>query len=236
MKAAWDEGLEELKRTTPARIGAGRAGTRPTTEEWLKLRRDHAAAVDAVYGEVPEEKLREWGLFTVSTSSPDKSTYLKRPDLGRSFPPEGETLLRERCKVKPVVQVVVSDGLSASAVAANAGDTLMALQDSLLLQGIPAGTPFFVRGGRVGIMNAIGDLLEPEAVVLLIGERPGLVTAESLSAYMGYRPCTGKSDADRMVVSNIHRSGMPPAEAGAHIGTLVARILERKASGVAFEG
>jgi len=228
----WREGLQELLETTPARIGVWRTGVRPLTKTMLELRRDHAAAVDAVYGEVSQEILDEFSLFSVETLYDNTENYLKRPDMGRIITQQGAALLRERCQMKPQVQIVVSDGLSASAVDANLRDVLPSLYDSLRTHGLSWGTPFFVRGGRVACMDHIGEILQPEVLVLLIGERPGLVTAHSMSAYMCYRPRKGMVESERTVISNIHRGGTSPVEAGAHIGTILRKMLEQKASGV----
>jgi len=224
--------LQEMKLVTPARIGVSRTGTRPLTKTMLELRLDHAMAVDSVYGEVSAATLAEMGFFSVDTCFGNKEWYLKRPDLGRRLNPEGARLVLERCRREPQVQIVVSDGLSADSIEANIRDVYPALLGSLRLQGFEWGTTFFVRGGRVGCMDHIGDILKPECLILLIGERPGLVTAESMSAYMCYRPRRGRTDSDRLVISNIHRGGTSPMEAGAHIGTVVKTMLERKASGV----
>ncbi|WP_391558692.1 ethanolamine ammonia-lyase subunit EutC [Robertmurraya sp.] len=226
--------LEALKKFTPARIGVGRTGTRPLTKDFLSFRIDHAAAVDAVYGEVSSQLLQEFNLFTVETCYGTKEEYLKRPDKGRVLSVEGEQLIRERCIQNPQVQIVISDGLSASAINENVLDVYPALLDSLSFYQIDVGTPFFVKGGRVACMDAIGEILKPEAFILLIGERPGLVCAHSLSAYMCYRPRKGMKESERMVISNIHRNGTPPIEAAAHIGTLVNKMLEQKASGVSL--
>ncbi|MGZ0051630.1 ethanolamine ammonia-lyase subunit EutC [Brevibacillus gelatini] len=228
----WKEGLDELLASTPARIGVWRTGVRPLTKTMLQLRRDHAAAVDAVYGEVSQEVLDQFSLFTVETQYDNTENYLKRPDMGRVLTEESVRLLQERCQKRPQVQIVVSDGLSASAVDANLKDVLPSLMDSLKSYGLSCGTPFFVKGGRVASMDHIGEILEPEVLVLLIGERPGLVTAHSMSAYMCYRPRKGMVESERTVISNIHRQGTSPIEAGAHIGTILAKMLEQKASGV----
>lgn len=228
----WKEGLQELLDSTPARIGVWRTGVRPLTKTMLQLRRDHAAAVDAVYGEVQQSLLDEFSLFTVETQYDNTDNYLKRPDMGRILNEEGVRLIQERCQKNPQVQIVVSDGLSASAVDANLRDVLPSLTDSLKSYGLSCGTPFFVKGGRVASMDHIGEILQPEVLVLLIGERPGLVTAHSMSAYMCYRPRKGTVESDRTVISNIHRQGTSPIEAGAHIGTILSKMLEQKASGV----
>lgn len=228
----WREGLEELLASTPGRIGVWRTGTRPLTKTMLQLRVDHAAAVDAVYGEVGAELLQEFGMFTVETTHENTETYLKRPDLGRIITEQGVALIKARCQPKPQVQIVASDGLSASAVEANLRDVYPALLDSLTAHGLFVGTPFFVKGGRVACMDHIGEILQPEVFVLLIGERPGLVTANSMSAYMCYRPRRGTVESERTVISNIHRGGTPPIEAGAHIGSVLKKMLEQQASGV----
>lgn len=227
-----DEQLNMLKQYTPARIGAGRTGTRPKTKEYLSFRVDHAAAVDAVYGEVSETLLNQLDLFTVETCYESKEIYLKRPDKGRILSEEGKMLIEERCIINPDVQIVVSDGLSATAIEENILDVYPALLDSLSVYGFKAGTPFFVKGGRVACMDQIGEIIQPKAFVLLIGERPGLVCSHSMSAYMCYRPRIGIKESKRMVISNIHRRGTPPIEAAAHIGTLLDKMIAQQTSGV----
>ncbi|TFE23560.1 ethanolamine ammonia-lyase subunit EutC [Cohnella luojiensis] len=228
----WKEGLTELIESTPARIGVWRTGTRPLTKEMLKFRCDHAAAIDSIYGEVNANLLDRLGLFAVETRYGNTENYLKRPDMGRIVTEAGVATLRQACKPKPQVQIVVSDGLSANAIDSNLSDVYPSLLDSVDAYGLTAGTPFFVKGGRVAVMDHIGELLEPEVLVLLIGERPGLVSSKSMSAYMCYRPRNGTVESDRTVISNIHPGGTPPVEAGAYIGTLVLKMLERKASGI----
>ncbi|UQZ82205.1 Ethanolamine ammonia-lyase light chain [Paenibacillus konkukensis] len=231
----WADGMGELVSSTPARIGVWRTGTRVLTKELLKFRCDHAAAVDSIYGKVNPSLLGEFGLFQVETHFRDTDNYLKRPDMGRVITDEGAQLILKRCIMRPQVQIVVSDGLSANAVDANLADVYPSLLDSLASYGLTQGTPFFVRGGRVAVMDHIGDLLQPEALVLLIGERPGLVSSRSMSAYMCYRPHRGTVESDRTVISNIHPGGTPPVEAGAHIGTILRKMLEQQASGVNME-
>jgi len=228
----WAEGMDELLASTPARIGVWRAGTRALTKEVLKFRCDHAAAIDSVYGTVDPALLDEFKLFTVDTRYGNTENYLKRPDMGRIVTDEGVDKIRANAALKPQVQVVVSDGLSAGAVEENLRDVYPSLMDSLRSYGLKAGTPFFVRGGRVAVMDQIGEIVQPEVLVLLIGERPGLVSSHSMSAYMCYRPRRGTVESDRTVISNIHRRGTPPVEAGAYIGTVLKRMLEQRTSGV----
>lgn len=226
------EGLAELLETTPARIGVWRTGTRPLTSELLKFRSDHAAAVDTVYGEVSDRLIREFGFVIADTQYVNIENYLKRPDMGRVLTEDSAARIREQCVKNPQVQIVVSGGLSASAIEANLRDVFPALLDSLKANGLTPGTPIYVNGGRVKVMDQIGELLQPETLVLLIGERPGLVSASSMSAYMCYRPNKDTVESDRNVISNIHRGGTPPVEAGAHIGTMLKKMIEQKTSGV----
>lgn len=228
------EDLENLISKTPARIGVGRAGLRPKTNTWLKFRYDHAAAVDAVYGDVNPEILESLSLFKVHTKVADKEVYVRRPDFGRKLSDEAKQLIAQKCKKAPTVQIIVSDGLSSKAVEENLEDVYLSLQQSLQSLGLDTGTPFFIEKGRVAAMDDVGELLRPKVIVYLIGERPGLVSAESLSAYLCYEPKIGTIEADRMVISNIHKGGIPPVEAGAYIGTVVQKILKYQASGVSL--
>ncbi|NPV71340.1 MAG: ethanolamine ammonia-lyase subunit EutC [Firmicutes bacterium] len=226
------DGLIQLKKTTPARIGVDRAGPRPLTEVWLRFRADHAAAKDAVWGEVDEGLMEEMDLFCVKSAATNKDEYLTRPDLGRILSEEAISTIKSRCKAKPQVQVVAVDGLSSKAIEANIGDFLPALLQGLKSNGLECGTPFFVRYGRVAIMDHIGEVLEPEVVVEMVGERPGLVTAESMSCYMCYRPRKSTVESERMLISNIYRGGLPPAEAGAHAASIARKIFDARASGL----
>lgn len=229
-----EDKLAEYRKKTPARIGVGRAGSRPKTKTWLQFRLDHAAAVDAVYGEVPDDLLEQLGLFQVQSKVADKEEYIRRPDLGRKLSDEARSIIQERCKKSPVVQIVASNGLSAKAIEENLEDVYLSLQQSLNNLNIEMGTTFYVDKGRVAVMDDIGELLQPDVVIMLIGERPGLVSAESLSAYMCYKPRHGTIEADRMVISNIHKGGIPPVEAGAFLGTIIQKILKYEASGVSL--
>lgn len=222
----------KYKQKTPARVGVFRAGPRYKTNTMLRFRADHAVAMDAVFNTVSEEFLDEMNLFTVQTEITDKDHYLTRPDLGRVINAEGIQRIKEKCKKKPRVQVYVSDGLSSTAIEANVADTLPALIQGLEGHKIEVGTPFFVKYGRVAAMDHISELVEAEVSVVLIGERPGLATGESMSCYITYGAYVGIPEAKRTVVSNIHKNGTPAAEAGAHIAEIVKKVLEAKVSGV----
>lgn len=226
------EKFRKMKARTPARLGSGKAGPRYKTLTMLRFRADHAAAQDAVFSQVSEDFAAKNGMAEVQTRCHDKDEYLTRPDYGRCFDEENQRKIRAAISGTPRVQIVVGDGLSSAAIEANAMDCLQALREGLKLKGIDPGNPIFVRYCRVGAGDAIGDVTGCELVCMLVGERPGLVTDKSMSAYITYQPRTGVSESARTVVSNIHAQGTPAVEAGAHIADLIDTILKRKVSGV----
>ena len=230
--AADGEKFKKMKARTPARLGSGKAGPRYKTLTMLRFRADHAAAQDAVFSQVPEDFAEKNGMAEVRTCCHSKDEYLTRPDKGRMFDEENQKKIRAAIPGTPKVQIVVGDGLSSAAITANAMDCLAAIRDGLKIRGIDAGVPIFVRYCRVGAGDAIGDVTGCELVCMLVGERPGLVTDKSMSAYITYRPRTGVSESARTVVSNIHAQGTPAVEAGAHIAGLIETILKKQMSGV----
>jgi ethanolamine ammonia-lyase small subunit len=230
--------LDRARAQTPARILTPRFGGSYATRTWLELRADHAAARDAVRDEIDleadlgREFLDRWGLFEVSTRASTKDEFLLRPELGRSLGPSARDEVAGRCPAGVDLQVVLGDGLSARAIVAQAPTLLPRLVELATSTGWRVGRPFFVRRCRVGVLNDVGELLEPAVVVLLIGERPGLATAESLSAYMAFRPRAGDDDSRRNLISNIHARGVPCDQAAARIVHLARRMIERGESGV----
>ena len=224
--------FRQLKLRTPARLGCGRAGPRYKTLTSLRFRADHAAAQDAVFSQVKPDFAEKNGMQEVKTRCDSKDQYLTRPDLGRIFDEETAGKIRSILPSAPPVQIVIGDGLSSAAIEANAMDCCRAIEDGLKLRGIDSGRPIFVRYCRVGAGDAIGDITGCQLVCMLVGERPGLVTDKSMSAYLTFAPRTGVSESSRTVVSNIHAQGTPAAEAGAHIAGLIETILQRKVSGV----
>ncbi len=227
-------GVRALMASTSARIGVGRAGPRYRTAELLLFQGDHAVTQDALYRDVDQRLLDEFNLFTVQTKvTGGKQEYLLRPDLGRSLNDEARRTINEKCQKNVNVQVVVGDGLSAAAVEANLRQMFPVIRQGVQSAGLTFGTPFFVKYARVGIMNDVGDLIKPDVVILLIGERPGLGRAESMSAYMGYKPKYGDTDADRDVVCNIFENGgTNPLEAGAFVVQIAQKMRQHHATGV----
>ncbi|HNQ96385.1 MAG TPA: ethanolamine ammonia-lyase subunit EutC [Anaerolineales bacterium] len=228
------DGLKALMASTTARIGVGRAGPRYSTAELLLFQGDHAVTQDALYRDVDQKLLDEFNLFTVQTKiTGGKQEYLLRPDLGRLLNDDAKRIINEKCQKNVNVQLVVGDGLSAAAIEANLRQIFPVLKQGVQTAGLTFGTPFFVKYARVGVMNDVGELIKPDVVILLIGERPGLGRAESMSAYMGYKPKYGDTDADRDVVCNIFENGgTNPLEGGAFVVQIAQKMRKHQASGV----
>ncbi len=230
------EGLRALMATTPYRIGVGRAGQRPRTAAMLLFRADHAVTQDALMHEVNSQMLKELGLFVVESQAIiSRKEYLKRPDLGRKLTGEAKRILNERCKKKPDVQIFVGDGLSGAAIDSNLPKIMPVLKQGFEAAGLSVGTPFFVKNARVGLLNSVNSIIDAKVCAILIGERPGLARAESMSIYMGYRPQPDSTDADRNVICNIYEGGFNPLEAGASAVRLVQRMIESHMSGVRLD-
>src|SRR5260370_38521222 len=205
--------------------------------EW-GVRQDHAAALEAVHAELDlardfsRDFFERWHLFEVRSQATSKTEFLMRPDLGRRLEGTGRQQVIGLCPGKAQLQVVIGDGLTAAGVVAQVPRLLTLLEEETKSRGWTFGQPFFVRHCRVGILNDIGEALDPEVVVLLIGERPGLATAVSLSAYMSYRPRAGHTDAQRNLISNIHERGVQPETAAQRIISLAILMRELRISGV----
>lgn len=230
--------VEKIRLRTPARLLAGRSGGAYRTATQLELRAAHAAARDAVRtefnleGHLGAELIRRYGIFEVESEVCSKDEYLLRPDLGRRLSAGARGRITAHCPLRPDFQVIVGDGLSTTAVAAQVPPLLPLLIQGASKRGWTLGQPFAIRFCRVGILNDVGDLIKPRVAVLLIGERPGLATAESLSAYMAFQPRNGQTDADRNLISNIHLRGIMVEEASARILNLAALMMRSQMSGV----
>src|SRR5271157_5022452 len=244
--SAWPEAIRRIRARTPARIFTGPVAATYLTSTQLELREAHAAARDAVRTQMSLEKifpaafLAEWKIFEVPTRAATKDEFLLRPDLGRHFAEASRAEIRARCPVNAQLQIAIGDGLSVTAVAAQVPALLPQLMTGARARGWTVGQPYFIRHCRVGILNEIGELLSPDVAVLLIGERSGLATAESLSAYMAYRPATSHTDANRNLISNIHARGVPaspvspsggPPDAATRILALAAQMMRARLSG-----
>ena len=239
--AEWPELVRKIRARTPARILMGRAGPAYRTDTQLQLREDHAAARDAVRAELDVETacsaefVEKWKLFEVRTRASSKHEYLQHPSLGRAFSDAAREAIARRCAAERDVQIIIGDGLSVPAVGAQVPRLLPLLMEEAQARGWSVGETFIIHHCRVGIVNEVGELLRPRVVLLLIGERPGLATAESLSAYMAYRPDRTHSDANRNLISNIHSRGLSAEDAAARILNLCAQMMRLGLSGVTLK-
>ena len=229
--------LKKVRARTPARLLVGRTGAAYRTSTQMELREAHADARDAVRAELNllqdlgEEFIRNWNLFEVCSRAASKDEYLLRPDLGRVLNAASRSEVIRRCAKSHDLQLVIGDGLSVTAVTMQIPQLLPLLSEGAKARDWSFGQVFVIRHCRVGIINEIGDLLDPKVVVLLIGERPGLATAESLSSYMAYRPNASDTDANRNLISNIHARGVNPERAAKRILDLAASMLKTQKSG-----
>lgn len=180
--------IEEAQSITPARIGIGRSGTRMKTKNYLEFRVDHAAAQDAVFKDVDNNVLKDLNLPILQSRAESMDQYLMNLDAGRKLNDDSVKWLKENAVKRKQVQIVVSDGLSSTGVEQTVPDLLPSLVQGLESKGISIGTNVFVRKSRVWIQDQVASLVDCALVISLIGERPGLATSRSISAYIIYRP------------------------------------------------
>lgn len=185
--------------------------------------------------EVDPNLLEELGLFRIASQANSRQEYLKRPDLGRQLSEEAKATLRERCIKNPDVQLFVGDGLSGAAIEHNLRQIMPVLQQGLKSAGLSMGTPFFVKYARVGLLNDVNRIVDAKVCAILIGERPGLARAESMSIYLGYRPQPDSTDANRDAICNVYEGGLNPLEAGAHAVQLIQRMIKDQTSGIGLK-
>lgn len=230
----------ELRRLTPARIALGRAGPALPTREVLAFALDHARARDAVRlpfdsGAVAAQ-VEALGLatITVASAAPDRSAYLRRPDLGRRLAAGDAARLSALPRGRDVA-IVIADGLSSAAVHAHAAALVAELRPRLEDAGLTLANVVLAHQGRVALGDAIGAALGVRTVVLLVGERPGLSSPDSLGAYITHAPRVGRTDAERNCVSNIRPAGLGYRDAAFRIAWLVGAALRLGATGVALK-
>ncbi|WP_263259520.1 MULTISPECIES: ethanolamine ammonia-lyase subunit EutC [Pseudomonas] len=231
----------ELRRLTPARIALGRAGTSLPTAAQLDFQAAHAQARDAVHLAFDHQALRE-GLtaqgretLVLKSAAPDRHTYLQRPDLGRRLSAESARELGAYAAEHPEgfdVAVVIADGLSALAVHRHALPFLERLVDQAGAEGWRWAPVTLVEQGRVAVGDEIGGLLKARLLVMLIGERPGLSSPDSLGLYFTYGPRPGLNDAYRNCISNVRLEGLAYGLAAHKLLYLMREADRRKLSGV----
>jgi ethanolamine ammonia-lyase small subunit len=228
-----------LRSATSARIALGRAGGSLPTRQWLDFKAAHAAAREAVHFPFDAEQLATEvaalgvEIVIVDSAAADRRTFLERPDLGRQLSePSRYTLQQMQANAEIDLAIVVSDGLSAIAVQRQTRPLLELLLPKLRADGWRLAPLIIARFGRVALEDEIGQLLGAEMALMLIGERPGLGSPDSLGAYLVYTPRAGNTDANRNCVSNIRPEGLPHAAAADTIYYLLSEARRRRLSGV----
>jgi len=227
--------FDRLRRATPARLGVGRAGPRYPTAALLAFRADHARAVDAVRNELASAWASRHGMWEVCSRAQSRESYLLRPELGRRLKAaDAARVKRLRPKVAsgvPTVMLCVGDGLSCAAVEEHAPGLIRIVRRNLRGRYRILKPPIFIRNARVRIQDHLGEIVRPDLIVMIIGERPGLASAASLSAYVLWRPRLNSREPDRTVISNIHPGGLRASQAGKKIAHLVVDAIANRASG-----
>ena len=239
-KLVTEDATLPLRRLTRARVGLGRAGASLPVREWLAFKGAHAAARDTVHLPFHVTEMKEaiealgQETITCNSAAQDRATYLLRPDLGRRLEVASREQLVDRfADAEPCdLAICVCDGLSTEAVHAGAQPVLANLLPRLIETAWRIAPIFIVRNGRVAIQDEIGQLSNATIALSLLGERPGLATATSLGAYFVHTPTTGKTDADRNCISNIHVDGLQYEHAAEAIYRLLTEIRSQQTSGV----
>jgi ethanolamine ammonia-lyase small subunit len=221
----------DLTSFTTARVALGRAGNSLPTAELLRFQLDHARARDAVYAELEERELPGPHVL-VRSAARDRHVYLRRPDLGRVLSDESQTQLQ---RGEYDAAIVMADGLSALAVHRHAAPLLDALMPLLAPEGWRMAPLTVVIQGRVAIGDEIGERLGAQLMVMLIGERPGLMAPDSLGIYLTYGPRVGRTEAERNCISNVRPEGLPCALAARRLHFLMREARVRKLTGVGLK-
>lgn len=229
---------QALRRFTQARIALGRSGVSVPTSAQLAFQLAHASARDAVHLALDTRSLAQAlsadGLPAVALASacPDRHTYLQRPDLGRRLDPAARQTLAGLAAAPADLALVVADGLSALAIEQHARPFIAALRACLAQEVWSLAPVAVVSQGRVAIGDEIGQLLQARAVVVLIGERPGLSSPDSMGLYLTWAPRLGLTDASRNCISNVRPAGLGYAEAACKLHYLLSEARARGLSGV----
>ena len=224
-----------LRRHTPARISLGRSGTSLPTAEVLRFAAAHASARDAVHLPLDVDELladlhaQGLDVVTVASRAASRVEYLTRPDLGRQLAPASRDALER--DVDAGLCIVIGDGLSAIAAQSHAVPLVAMLRES----GIDVGLVVVATQARVALGDEIGERVGASLVLMLLGERPGLSSPDSLGAYLTWAPKTGRTDSERNCVSNIRPEGLPLADAAARIAWLVRESQRRRVTGIALK-
>lgn len=228
------QALDELVALTPSRIVTGRTGTRYLTESYLGLRADHAIALDAVESEVDAAWAQGLGWLALRTQAADHTDFLLHPDHGRRLDDASRASCQKDATHGVDVQLIAGDGLSATALKVNGPALMTALQQQLKAANFTVGRPLFVKFARIGVQDDIGVLTKARCTVIIVGERPGLGTGDSLSMYTAYGPKLGQDNSEKDCISNVRALGFPPERAAVRCTELLKRTFAASGGGVAL--
>ncbi len=224
--------LQRIVGQTPARIVQGRTGTRYLTKVYVGLRAEHAIALDAVQSEVPDDFAAKLGAIALSTRAKDKEEYLLFPDFGRRLNDESRKRLEAEATRGVDVQVIAADGLASWAILEQGEVLVPALTKELKAVGLTVGKPIFVRFARIGVQDEIGSLTQARSTVILVGERPGLGTGDSLSIYTAFNPRMNQDNSEKNCLSNIRPLGQPPLVAARDCALLMRKTFDAGGGGL----
>lgn len=233
-----EDAWAKLARATPARVGLGRTGAGLPTREVLRFALAHAQARDAVHTGFEIEKVAAdiaalgFDVVQVTSAAPTREAYLRRPDLGRKLSEEGRTALAPVAGMAPDLVLVVADGLSSTAIHAQAAAFLAAFKARIAEEGWTVGPVVIASQARVALGDEVGEILKARAVVVLVGERPGLSSPDSLGLYLTFAPRIGRSDAERNCISNVRGEGLSHEHAAFKLAWLLKEALVRSLTGV----
>jgi ethanolamine ammonia-lyase small subunit len=230
------EALEALKAATPSRIVTGRTGTRYLTKSYLGLRADHAIALDAVESEIKDGWAEQQGWLALRTRAKDHAEFLLHPDQGRRLDDASRARCEREADKGVDVQLIAGDGLSAHALELNGPALVKALQQHLAAAGFRIGRPIFVKYARIGVQDEIGVISAAKATLIIVGERPGLGTGDSLSIYTAFGPKLGQDNAEKDCISNVRDLGFVPERAAARCAALLKETFAAGGGGVKLTG
>ncbi len=217
---------------TPARLGVGRAGVRYRTDTILSFQADHAAARDAVASDLDPDMMAAQGLVHLHSATRDRQEFLVRPDLGRTLSDAALATVQQRCIRGAKVQLAAVDGLSATAINTNLPLVFPVIVDRMKAAGVSLGTPCAISRGRVAAGDHLARTTEADVLCLLVGERPGLNTADSMGIYITYMKVRSFSEAMRYLISNVHAGGLAPVDGANQAADLILQALREKRTGV----
>lgn len=231
-----ERALSHIVSTTPARIVTGRTGTRYLTSSYLGLRADHAIALDAVESQIDEKWATAQGWISLRSRSKDHEEFLLHPDTGRRL----DDASRERCAKEATqgvdIQLIAGDGLAATALQQNGPAVMKALHDAMTARGFSVGKTLFVKFARIGVQDEIGVISKAKSTIIVVGERPGLGTGDSLSIYTAFGPKLNQDNSEKDCISNVRQVGFPPERAAAKCADLMKATFAAGGGGVKLTG